>query len=231
MNEDDWLTSADPVAMLDYLDGKVSSRKLRLFACACVRRHWGLLRYASPRDAVELAELLAEGLADDLAVDDMRQMGEMAGANAPMFEQLAYMAAAATLAESAMDAARNARELCRQQVIREAAYEVVSGQDEAVVNAEASAGECLAQSRLLREIVGNPFRPVRIDPSWLSIGSGAAGTLATLIAEEQRLAELPYLADALMDAGCGDETLLAHLHEPGVHVRGCWGLDALMGRE
>jgi hypothetical protein len=231
MNEDEWLHSADPVAMLDYLEGKVSERKLRLFACACVRRYWGLLRFRTPREAVDLAERLAEGQADAQAVEDMRQTAEMAGANAPMFEMLAYMAAAATLAEPATEAARNARELCRQQAVREAAYELVPGQDEVGINAEASAAEGRGQAGLLREIVGNPFRPVAIDPNWLNIAGGTAGTLATLLAEEQRLAELPYLADALMDAGCGDETLLAHLREPAGHVRGCWALDALSGRE
>ena len=86
MNEDEWLTSADPVAMLDYLGGKVSDRKLRLFACACVRRYWGLFRYRTPREAIELAERLAEGQAEAEAVEQMRQNAEWAGENAPMFE-------------------------------------------------------------------------------------------------------------------------------------------------
>jgi hypothetical protein len=231
MNEDEWLASADPIAMLDYLEGKVSDRKLRLFACACVRRHWGLLRYRTPREAVELAERLAEGQADAQAVEDMRQTAEMSGGTAPMFEQLAYMAAAATLAEQAAEAARTACEFCRQQAVRDEVYELVSAPDEVGVNAVASATEYRAQAELLREIVGTPFRPVTIDPNWLSIAGGVAGTLATLIDEQQSFEELPFLADALMDAGCGDEALLAHLREPGVHRRGCWALDALLGKE
>jgi hypothetical protein len=231
MNEDEWLASADPIAMLDHLEGKVSDRKLRLFACACVRRHWNLLRYGASREAVELAERFAEGQADAQAAEDMRQTNELADAYAPMFEQLAYMAATATLAEQAMEAARSACEFCRQQAVRDEVYELVSGPDEVGVNAVASAAEYGAQAELLREVVGNPFRPVTIDPAWLSIAGGAAGTLATLIDEQQSFEELPFLADALMDAGCGDETLLAHLREPRVHRRGCWALDALLGRE
>src|SRR5262249_57317383 len=53
MNETDWLTGTDPTAMLTYLQGKTSDRKLRLFACACVRRQWSLLNYPTPRRAVE----------------------------------------------------------------------------------------------------------------------------------------------------------------------------------
>jgi hypothetical protein len=231
MNEDEWLNGTDPVAMLDYLNGKVSDRKLRLFACACVRRYWNLLRYQAPRDAVELAERLAEGRAEAQAVEDMRQAEDIANAYAPMFEQGAYLAAAATLAESASEAAHNSREWCRQQAVRDAVYELVPGQDEAAISTAASAAEATAQANLLREILGNPFRTVTIDPAWLSIAGGIAGSLATLIDEQQSFEELPYLADALMDADCDNETLLAHLREPRLHRRGCWALDVLMGRE
>ena len=39
---------------------------------------------------------------------------------------------------------------------------------------------------------------------------------------------LAVLADALQDAGCSDDALLAHLRGPGPHVRGCWALDAVI---
>ncbi|AMV25096.1 hypothetical protein VT84_11920 [Gemmata sp. SH-PL17] len=42
---------------------------------------------------------------------------------------------------------------------------------------------------------------------------------------------MPILADALQDAGCADEALLAHCREPGAHVRGCWVVDLVLGRE
>jgi hypothetical protein len=38
------------------------------------------------------------------------------------------------------------------------------------------------------------------------------------------------LADALEEAGCGDEEILGHLRGPGPHVRACWVLDLLLGR-
>jgi hypothetical protein len=40
----------------------------------------------------------------------------------------------------------------------------------------------------------------------------------------------PLLADALEDAGCTDAELLVHLRSPGPHVRGCWGLDLVLGK-
>src|SRR5262249_31573220 len=41
---------------------------------------------------------------------------------------------------------------------------------------------------------------------------------------------LAVLADALEDAGCADAELLGHLRSPGPHVRGCWALDAVLGK-
>jgi hypothetical protein len=37
-------------------------------------------------------------------------------------------------------------------------------------------------------------------------------------------------ADAILDAGCADEELLAHCRGGGEHVRGCWAVDLLLGK-
>jgi hypothetical protein len=88
---------------------------------------------------------------------------------------------------------------------------------------------------LLLEIFG--LRPVAIDPSWPAWNGGAVGKLARAAYEERRLpsgeldfARLAVLADALEDASCSDAGLLGHLREPGPHVRGCWGLELLLGK-
>ena len=39
---------------------------------------------------------------------------------------------------------------------------------------------------------------------------------------------LLVLADALEDAGCADDSMVAHLRTPGPHVRGCWVVDQLL---
>jgi hypothetical protein len=236
MNEVLWLSGADPGPMLDHLEGQASDRKLRLFACACTRRCWGQLKnYHASRAAVEVAERYANGQSTDAQLEEARQRADAWAMNAGQFEQFACMAAAATTAEVAMEAARNAGEAARQQAVREAVHEVIPGEDELTVNAQASAAELRGQAELLRGLFANPFRPVAADPEWVTpqvVGLARA-------ADEERLAgngtldpvRLAILADALEDAGCPHEALVRHLRGAGPHTGGCWPVDLLLGRE
>ena len=44
------------------------------------------------------------------------------------------------------------------------------------------------------------------------------------------LDRLPILADALEEAGCTNAEFLNHCRGGGIHARGCWALDLLLGR-
>jgi hypothetical protein len=90
------------------------------------------------------------------------------------------------------------------------------------------------QADLLREIVGNPFRPITWNPAWQT---PTVVTIAQAASEEHHLPSRPLdierlavLADALDDAGCASPDILGHLREPAVHVRGCWVLDLCLSR-
>lgn len=87
------------------------------------------------------------------------------------------------------------------------------------------------QADLLRDLFGNPFRPVTIDPAWLQANDGTVAKLVQVIYEERCFDDLPILADALLDAGCQNEGLLEHCRAPGEHVKGCWAVDALLGHK
>jgi hypothetical protein len=76
-----------------------------------------------------------------------------------------------------------------------------------------------------------PFRPVTIAPSSLVWNDGTVVTLAKAIYEGRAFDRLPILADALKEAGCNNADILAHCHQPGEHVRGCWVVDLLLGKE
>jgi pSer/pThr/pTyr-binding forkhead associated (FHA) protein len=82
---------------------------------------------------------------------------------------------------------------------------------------------------LLRCALGNPWQPIEIDPQWLHWNDQTVLHLAEWIDREGCLETLPILADALEDAGCTDEAILQHLHQP-LHCPACGVLDALLGR-
>src|SRR5262249_19134696 len=61
MTRSDWMQSTDLSVMLEALGGQVSDNKLRLFACACCRRGWGIFDTDLQRRSVEYAEWFAQG--------------------------------------------------------------------------------------------------------------------------------------------------------------------------
>jgi hypothetical protein len=91
----------------------------------------------------------------------------------------------------------------------------------------------------LRDIFG-PLQvvPGRIESRRLVQEANTVARLVAAAYEERFLPagtldveRLAVLGDALEDAGCTDTELLAHLRGPGPHVRGCWVLDLLLGKE
>jgi hypothetical protein len=210
MTEQEWLACTDLHKMLDTLrgSGKVSDRKLRLFACGCCRGIWHLVTDGRSQRAVEVAERYADG--------------EAAG------EDLAAAGAAADAA--AWDAPRDAA--------KPAAWDAAWTTRDAARFTAWDAAWDPASAALLRDLFGNPFRPVPVDPAWLAWRGGTVARLAQAAYQHRHLpsghldpARLAVLADALEEAGCSDPDILAHLRGPGPHARGCWPVDLLLGRE
>jgi hypothetical protein len=222
MNEQEWLECTDFKAMLEFLEGKVSERKLRLFACACCRRIWHLFVHKDSFNSIEVGERFAEGeatdeelrLADELAMwvgDDASWRSMQEAANA--------WAAAAPVQKNGFSAAQSAV----YEIPRVFAENEAKGEEERV-----------AQGVLLHEIFGNPFHPVIADSSWLTptvLGLAQAAfdnrNLPSGSLQNDRLA---VLADALEDAGASG-AILEHLRSEGPHVRGCFALDLVLNKE
>jgi hypothetical protein len=114
-----------------------------------------------------------------------------------------------------------------------------AGLEEGRPDNEQRTPEQRAQCELMRCLFRSPFRPPAvISPAWLSWNGGTVGRLAQAAYAERGLpggaldrVRLAVLADALEESGCADHDLLGHLRGPGPHVRGCWPLDLLLGKE
>jgi hypothetical protein len=50
MNEAEWLICSEPDRMLEFMGGKASNRKLRLFVCGCCRSIWHLITPEASRE-------------------------------------------------------------------------------------------------------------------------------------------------------------------------------------
>jgi hypothetical protein len=222
MTEAEWLACADPMRMRDFLRGRDSERKVRLFACAYARRVRKKLTDRRGRTAVEVAERFADGLATP------QELGSAATAAARAADESGsrgYVGATYYVL-CAAESPPNA------PVCHVFEYNVeVFGLLYSLANVLSRAEE-KARARLLRDNF-NPFRSQAIHPPALTPGVLA---LAHAAYDERDLpsghldsARLAILADALEEGGCTDRGLLTHLRGPGPQVRGCWAMDLLLG--
>jgi hypothetical protein len=230
MTEADWLNCADPNPLLKFVRGKVSERKLQLFACSCCRRVEGFLKDEVVRKALDAAERFADGRIRGSTVDKWRRKAvkaslglNLSGDYSP--EWLAYQAVVEALGSGPYSHYR------RSHLMVTWAIANATGQARGSPGLAAAAwAESAVLSDLLRDIVGNPFRPPVIHARWLRWQSGTVGRLASAIYDERRFAELPILADALEDAGCDNADVLHHCRSGGEHTRGCWVVDWVLNK-
>jgi hypothetical protein len=226
MNEQQWLEEKDPGKLLTALrsaplHNRVSSRKLRLFACACARKVWHLLTDEDSRNAVEAAERLADGLLTrkELAASPTRLRASFAakGSDAATAARKTLMKSASMAAMDAYSSAR--RVLCLQHpALQGGAWRaVLTRYDRELI-------------LLLRDILNNPFAEAGARSGGLARNADTVRTMAEAIYQERSFADCPILADALEEAGCEDAEVLGHLRGPGPHARGCWVIDLLTSR-
>jgi hypothetical protein len=231
VTEDQWLCSQDPAAMLDHLGSTADARKLRLFACACCRRVWHMLPEGPIREAVEVCERVADGAAGESelvwAIKEARLVAKGKGFGAANLVVRAIVAG--DLQRAAVAAAFDALGM----VLRAGGL----GAFDAGFNL-VRAAEGAVFAGWIRCLFGNPFRPsLPLPAAVLAWSDGTLRRLAEGIYEGRRLpagtldtTRLAILADALLDAGCDDDELLAHCRSRGPHVRGCWVVDTVLGK-
>jgi hypothetical protein len=242
MTETEWLAFPDPTPMLEFLQSKASDRKLRLFACACCRRVWHLIP-PYHRRTVEVAESFSDGLATWVELNESYQVGEdrpgsfEEGDFDPAGEGEGYDPYCVPWPSTATSA-------CGLTTGKDAADDAsnwsawLAGWTRP---ADVYRDERKAQTHLLRDLTGNPFRS--IPPKrrmkqwkeqlhlWLTWNGGTIMKIAQAIYDERAFDRMSILADALEEAGCTNPDMLNHCRQPGEHVRGCWVVDLLLGKE
>jgi hypothetical protein len=232
MTEAEWLACAEPGRMLVLLRGSASERKLRLFGCACCRLVWDVFPDAACRAAVEAAERYADGLATDQELFEAHQHVSRArdlavGTHHRLegYKSLLVRSATFALYELTDELHRENAEGLAWEVVRDASEYAVS----ALPRPRESRRK---QSAFLRDIFGSLSRSrSAMDLVHLPEDNAPIRSLAHSSYEERAFDQLPILADALEDAGCADRDILDHLRGPGPHVRGCWALDLILGKQ
>lgn len=223
MTESDWMACSDPGKMLEFLRGKVSDRKFRLFAVACCRLIWHLLPDIRCRQAVEISERFADGLIS--SKEDLDSGIILANKAARELTGRNWAASAVTA-------------LCGRRVVGAVWNTGLAMTTQAQADWLRVARHSLPEVAfkiarndkcdLVRDIFRHPFRSIYLDPNFLT---SSVKALASAIYDDRAFDRLPILADALTDAGCHEEEILNHCRGDGPHGRGCWVLDLLLGKQ
>jgi hypothetical protein len=203
MSEEAWLNAEKAEELLRLLPNSFSRRKLRHFVCECVRRE------LHPSLGIEAASILAfaEQIADDEANVD--------GDDWVVTHQELYDRRGTDFAGGKAGLLL----LTVGEDIWDEAHWTLEYVNEAHLDFATS---------LFREVFGNPFRPIDF-ASWRT---DTAVTLARQMYESRDFGAMPILADALQDAGCDNPEVLNHCRDANqTHVRGCWVVDGVLGKE
>jgi len=249
MNEQEWMQrwvaknpDGDWIEFL--LEKGASARKFRLFSCACCRLIWLFLTYEHTREVVEVAEGFADGLVTE-AGRDAAEVGLYPVHNIRDEKEQSkpeWQAAIAASYAVWSDPRGNHGDAHGAGYIESHVRSTIAaaqrqGATSSVEEQVDAAGRYFLC--LWGDIFGIFFdvSPV-IDPSWLNWNNGTVRKLAASVYENRELPSgrfdpdrVGVLADALEEAGCTNPDILGHVHWPGSHVRGCWVVDLVLGKE
>lgn len=233
MAQPEWLATVNPDVLLNILHPTgtwlsvqappppETTRRLRLFACACARMVWDFLP-TDARSAVLIRERFAEGRATEADV----RASAVRFAKGAEFSQLYAMNAAVA---DPSDAARSAAKALASRAAGSAPPGRPTTPEwgtawSAVYNAART-----HQAELVRDIFPPPGYAPRLEPDWRT---STVVALAQQMDSSGDFSAVPILADAIQDAGCYDEVMLDRCRARSqVHCRGNWVVDLVLGRE
>jgi hypothetical protein len=248
MTEAEWLASGDPAPMLEFLRGQMvpkvlqlgagrtrevqhypdakADRKLRLFACACCRRMWEDLTDDRSRKAIEAAERFA-----DRQISQSQLKSACGAARKVRTVDISDWSTHDFSRDALYQAVQAAHEVARSAQTIPSRAQLMARLPDGIVQrviswAEASniprSDELARLAAFLRDIFRNPARPLPPRPE-------AGAPLAEKIYAGD-WALIPYLGEWLQEHGYWSEG--EHCLDPNIqHVKGCWVVDWVTGRE
>jgi hypothetical protein len=240
MTEAEWLTETDFTTHVRYAVDHLSPRRQRLLAVGFCRSVAHLFHHPELNAALDVIEQYADGLVSSSEVEKARQhcrdiatesyeeyrvaVDRGIGAQQHGYGRAAFAWAVAYAANSPLPLVEVGTRAAW------AADHFDSGRIDRVIFAEGPSGEYMSRMRaVVWEIVGNPFRPVHFNSAWRT---DTALSLARHMYDRYEFGAMPILADALQDAGCDNEDVLNHCRDASLtHVRGCWVIDLVLGKE
>jgi hypothetical protein len=251
MTEAEWLACDDVPKMLRFLHGRSSDRKARLFGCAECRARVHLFFHSSSLESLEVLERYIEG---EATPEDLADAHWSAETPLLCFDQeinhsnrfiergwlpewVARLVELGVLSPETYELLATPDATDRRRCVLDAARLVDNCTYAAAgVTLKAFVSEYppledneWSGGWLVRDIFGNPFRPVTFSPEWRT---DTAVSLARQMYEAREFSAMPILADALQDAGCDNDDVLSHCRDAGAtHVRGCWVVDLVLGKE
>jgi len=220
----EWLSAENPTYLYLILKNWEvgSKRKFRLAAVALCRRVWDNLS-PEARFSVETAEQHADR---KVPFKTMLQIAARVPGVDPR---------RGSDAKAARDAAGRSARTALYDVIGDLLYHwfeptITNRSRDGWSRKESWQNEVRLFCRIIRDVFGDPWYPVTVEKTWRTWKDRTILKLTQGIYEERAFERLPILGDALEDAGCGNADLLAHCRGPGPHVRGCWAVDLVLGK-
>ncbi|HEY7423378.1 MAG TPA: hypothetical protein VH682_03975 [Gemmataceae bacterium] len=221
MNEAEWDHCQNPGLLIEQIGGRATARKVRLFNAASVKLLCGPTTNQIVRSLLAVAEKMADGAASRaeivqarLAARRIRREFPPAPKDEPIWNCVEAVAPDPFPSFQGI-------QVCTTCFVSPSPGPEWSA---------ALWRDAPTWVFLLRELFGNPFRPVVVDPSWLSWNDSTIPKIAQAIYDERAFDRLLILADALEEAGCNNADILTHLRGNGPHVRGCWPVDLILGK-
>jgi hypothetical protein len=210
MTEEEWFATSDLNNVLLGASPCLVQRRVRLICCAFARSVMRVALDLRTQKAFEIAERYAESeVSNAKRKDARREIQQHRNSLEPWSSRCANSAVYYALGSAV-------------------STDLINSADMAWQAASCDPNERLRQVEIVRDVVGNPFRPAAFTPEWRT---DTVVAIARGMYESRDFSAMPILADALQDAGCENEDILNHCRNPGqVHVRGCWVVDLVLNK-